>query len=462
MRGEGVAKDELRAVELLRRSAAAGSLDGKINLALAYFHGNGVDKNLNEAARLMREAADVGDKFAQRTLGQFYETGAGVETNLVESGRWYELAAKQGDIDALVFLGDHYRFGRGVEKNAKEAMRYYELAAEKGDASAITCVAEGYLAGEGVEKNESKGMGLLQKAADAGNEKAKVRLELAKKKQALTELLGSIEQLKNRTQAGDKVTRKELVSVVQSKLASVTDPKFRAEMETMVTEALSSAEAQREPNIESLAAKARIPNVQNVELGDLRTTDGHEYQGVRIVRSDQAGITIKHSAGIGTIPWTTLPELVQKKLGYDAAAVATYARIQAQAQAKAAEYARRVRTTDEAIQEWLAFRSNPNKYERSRTKWDVVFEYDVETAGGIMFPGLRRNYCHLAGDARYGVIVGKHLDLDKGVSPTDDPSGPKLTRGNRYRVDAIFTAVDEESGKVFLAFDSIFDLGLDR
>lgn len=55
---------------------------------------------------------------------------------------------------------------------------------------------------------------------------------------------------------------------------------------------------------------------------DFKLRDGTEYKGVKIVRSDAAGIVIETDAGLLNVKFAELPADVQKKYGYDAEKIA--------------------------------------------------------------------------------------------------------------------------------------------
>lgn len=59
---------------------------------------------------------------------------------------------------------------------------------------------------------------------------------------------------------------------------------------------------------------------------DIKTTNGVEYKGVTITRSEPDGIVIAHAAGIVKIPFTELPESVRNNYGYDPTKAAAYSR----------------------------------------------------------------------------------------------------------------------------------------
>ena len=57
---------------------------------------------------------------------------------------------------------------------------------------------------------------------------------------------------------------------------------------------------------------------------DFKTTDGKEYKNAKVSRVEPDGIVITFSGGIVKLPFTELPEDVQKKYGYNSSAAAEY------------------------------------------------------------------------------------------------------------------------------------------
>lgn len=73
------------------------------------------------------------------------------------------------------------------------------------------------------------------------------------------------------------------------------------------------------PLIAALAALSTFALAADLKVGD-RT-----YIGYEITKVEPDGITISHSEGIAKIPFSDLPEAIQKQHGYDPAKAARYA-----------------------------------------------------------------------------------------------------------------------------------------
>jgi len=78
----------------------------KTQLAAMYATGDGVPKNEQRAVRLYRRAADNGYPEAQYNLGFMYLLGDGIQRDVGEARRWLELAAGSGHESAIRLLAD--------------------------------------------------------------------------------------------------------------------------------------------------------------------------------------------------------------------------------------------------------------------------------------------------------------------------------------------------------------------
>jgi hypothetical protein len=70
---------------------------------------------------------------------------------------------------------------------------------------------------------------------------------------------------------------------------------------------------------------------------DLTTTEGRVYKNVTVRKVEPDGLSISHESGLAKIPFTKLPEEVQKKHGYDPAKGKAYAEEEGKKQAAAEE-----------------------------------------------------------------------------------------------------------------------------
>ncbi len=126
--GQGVAKDEVAALQWFLKAAAQGHAKAEVSLGSIYAHGFGVKQDWAESIRWYRQAAFQGDTTAQHNLGLDYAHGHGVEQNPSMAARWFRLAADQGHARAQYNLGELTEEGRGVAKSDLDAYVLYHLA----------------------------------------------------------------------------------------------------------------------------------------------------------------------------------------------------------------------------------------------------------------------------------------------------------------------------------------------
>lgn len=94
--GRGVAKDDAKAVELMRKAAVQGCNGAACSLARDYYNGSGCKQDYYEAFRWFLKAAEYeNDVKAQYMLGVMYEKGEGVALDYAKAIEWYQKAAEQ-------------------------------------------------------------------------------------------------------------------------------------------------------------------------------------------------------------------------------------------------------------------------------------------------------------------------------------------------------------------------------
>ena len=134
--GEGVIKDEMKAVDLLTKASQKGDPESQYLLGLCYGNGTGVTQDYKEAVKWYKKAADQGDARGQFGLGWSYYEGKGVTQDYKEAVKWFTKAAEQGNGFAQFNLGLCYDNGTGVTQDHKEAVKLYKKAADQGVAEA--------------------------------------------------------------------------------------------------------------------------------------------------------------------------------------------------------------------------------------------------------------------------------------------------------------------------------------
>ena len=136
--------EQLRfAARCFRAAADRGHVDAHRYLGSMFWRGDGVAKDETRAVAWLQRAADAGDARAQNNLGTCYDYGGDVIVQDCEKAvRWYTLAAAQGEATAQRNLATCYRDCRGVARDLAAAARYFRLAAAQGDERARTRLAD--------------------------------------------------------------------------------------------------------------------------------------------------------------------------------------------------------------------------------------------------------------------------------------------------------------------------------
>lgn len=128
--GEGVPRDEAKAVALFTQAAEAGFADAQYHLAMCYQDGRGVAQDYAHCVHLYTQAAAQEHAASINNLADKYEHGLGVAQDLGKALALYREAAEQNVIAAWYSLAGMYGDGRGVARNVEQAVRWMKLAAE--------------------------------------------------------------------------------------------------------------------------------------------------------------------------------------------------------------------------------------------------------------------------------------------------------------------------------------------
>jgi S1-C subfamily serine protease len=177
-------------VEEDRKAAEKNLAWAQYNLGVAYANGQGVAKDEVKAVRWFRKAAEQNYAMAQFNLGVAYANGQGVAKDEVEAVKWYRKAAEQNFAYAQNRLGVAYAYGQGVAKDEGEAVKWYRKAAEQNFALGQYNLGSCYALGEGVAKDYVEGYEWLLLAAGQGDREAK-------------EIIGGLESMMSREQIAE-------------------------------------------------------------------------------------------------------------------------------------------------------------------------------------------------------------------------------------------------------------------
>lgn len=176
VKGEGVPKDAVKAVELLQHSAAQGNARAQDYLGRMYARGEGVPKDSAKAFELLQKSAVQGDAQAQANLGVLYMLGEGVPRDPVKAVAWFQKSAAQGNAHGQNMLALSYEDGIGVPKDLSRAVDWWQKSAAQGEADAQWIVGKAYANGIVVAKDDAKAVEWWQKAAAQGQVKAQLAL----------------------------------------------------------------------------------------------------------------------------------------------------------------------------------------------------------------------------------------------------------------------------------------------
>lgn len=125
-------KERQRAVEAVEKGDAAMA----VQLGAAYFFGQYLEKQPARGVELFRKAAEQGNIDGQFRLAYALANGKGVAKDVAEAARLYELAARKGHPTAQKNLGLLYRDGKAGPADPVAAWALFDLAAERGNAKA--------------------------------------------------------------------------------------------------------------------------------------------------------------------------------------------------------------------------------------------------------------------------------------------------------------------------------------
>ena len=177
-RGDGVAKDEARALVLTRQAAEQGHARAQYRLGMFFKFGWGVGKDDAESVRWLRRAAEQGEADAQDELGLALMIGSGAKENPAEALRWFRAAVAQRHARAHLHVGMAYLYAMGVPQDAGEAARWIRLGAEKGSASAQLYLANLLYDGKGVPRDQAEALTWLRRAAEGDDADAQFQLSM--------------------------------------------------------------------------------------------------------------------------------------------------------------------------------------------------------------------------------------------------------------------------------------------
>lgn len=186
---------------LLKRAVKLGCPAAMHQMGILYWSGEGVQKNENRAVKFFRHAADGDYAPAKCSLGAAYELGrGGLEVSVKTAGEYYRQAARQGCPEAMCRLAALLHEGNGVPHDPEAAVLLYRQAADQGCVDAQYRLGCLYARGEGVERDDAMAVQLFYQAAKQGHEKARLELEQCYK--WVTDVISRYEAALERAKSG--------------------------------------------------------------------------------------------------------------------------------------------------------------------------------------------------------------------------------------------------------------------
>jgi TPR repeat protein len=164
--GIGISRNDLNAVDYLRRSAELGYPPAQVVLGSFYDIGSVVSQNSQEAADWYKKAAKQDDRLAEWLLGRLYFTGNGIPRDLSAAESWSQKAASQGDPFGQQLLG----LVKLERNDYSKAAEWFRKAATQGLPQAQKQLGELLKQGQGVNADKFEAYVWLLVSFDAGNQ----------------------------------------------------------------------------------------------------------------------------------------------------------------------------------------------------------------------------------------------------------------------------------------------------
>jgi TPR repeat protein len=175
LRGEGIARNEARGLELLRISADKGCTVARYLLGQRYYYGTGVIRDDGRAKTLLQAAAAEGDYRAALLLKIMAQGSRGEKMDRESIVATVKRKARSKDAEAQYALGFMYLTGDGVPKYGAEELRWYRAAAAE-NANAAFMLSLLHRSGDGVSYNPAESFRLMRRSAEKGHTQAQYYL----------------------------------------------------------------------------------------------------------------------------------------------------------------------------------------------------------------------------------------------------------------------------------------------
>ena len=202
--GVGASRNDLNAVDYLRRSAELGYPPAQVALGYFYDTGSVVSQDSGQAADWYKKAAKQDDRLADWLLGRLYYNGNGVPRDLNAAESWLQKAANQGDPFGQQLLG----LIRLERNDYAKAADWFRKAAMQGSPQAQAQLGELLKDGRGVTQDQFEAYVWLLVSFDTGNQ------TLAADLAALEGALGSnrVDEAKRKARGLEQTVSRAVVS----------------------------------------------------------------------------------------------------------------------------------------------------------------------------------------------------------------------------------------------------------
>jgi TPR repeat protein len=150
--------------------AADGDAMAQFELGRAYFRGEGVPKDEEKAVEWMEKSANQGNSDAITSMGFFYSQGIGVEKSEAQAVEWFRKGAKAGSATCKLNLGLLLRQGKTIQTSGDESLRLMHEAADSGLTEAQSYLGQLYFMGDRLlQPDYTKAKPYALQAARAGD-----------------------------------------------------------------------------------------------------------------------------------------------------------------------------------------------------------------------------------------------------------------------------------------------------
>jgi hypothetical protein len=164
-KGLGVERNDVQAIEWLKKAALAGLPIAAMQVGSAYYNGVGVTLDKVEAYRWYSLAAEAGNVIAMGFIGIEHLRGESARKDVALGETWLRRAAEKGFPMAMAQLALSLLSNETSAERDREAILWLEKAKQLGDAEAITLLASAYRDGRGVSKDIHEALRLYTRAA---------------------------------------------------------------------------------------------------------------------------------------------------------------------------------------------------------------------------------------------------------------------------------------------------------